>query len=98
MIDQVIDCQTRLIAALDAREADAILAATDALADAVKALRLSAKTPAREKLSHGLKQSEAARIRVKHLTAWNRQKIDRLGEIRGQSNGNIYAKPHEIAK
>jgi hypothetical protein len=42
------------------------------------------------KLAYGMKQAEAARIRVKYLTAWNRQKIDRLAELRGQSSPHTY--------
>jgi hypothetical protein len=37
-----------------------------------------------------MKQAEAARIRVKYLRAWNRQKIDRLAELRGQKSSIIY--------
>jgi hypothetical protein len=95
MIGDVIDCQTRLIAALDARDADAILSASAALAQTVEILRLSPAAPASDQLTLGLKQTEAARIRVKYLTAWNRQKIDRLAELRGQFSGNIYTKPRE---
>lgn len=98
MIADVIECQARLIAALDARDADAILGATKALARAVELSRGEHRAASIEQLVHGLKQADAARIRVKYLTAWNRQKIDRLAELRGQIAGNIYAKPHEIAK
>ncbi len=95
MIGDVIDCQTRLIAALDARDADAILSASAALAQAVEILRVSPATPNSDQLTLGLKQADAARVRVKYLTAWNRQKIDRLAELRGQFSGNIYPKPRE---
>jgi hypothetical protein len=95
MLRTVLDCQRRLIESLDAQDADAILAATAALADATDGLRSSRETSDRPSLELGLKQVEAARIRVKYLTAWNRQKIDRLAEYRGQSSRNIYAKPHE---
>lgn len=90
----VIDCQALLIAALDAQDPDAILRASVGLADAVEDLRHSAAAPVGDSLVFGLKQAEAARIRIKYLTAWNRQKIDRLAVLRGQSSGNIYAKPH----
>ena len=40
MIGDVIDCQTKLIAALDARDADAILSASTALAQAVEREKL----------------------------------------------------------
>lgn len=95
MMGDVIDCQARLIAALDARDADAILSASAALAQAVDILRPSSTSPDLDQLELGLKQAEAARIRVKYLTAWNRQKIDRLAELRGQLSGNIYTNPRE---
>jgi hypothetical protein len=91
MMQRVIDCQAELIAALDAQDADAILSASDALADAVEQLRQSS-SPVGEAIAFGLKQAEAARIRVKYLTAWNRQKIDRLAEVRGQLSSATYAK------
>jgi hypothetical protein len=91
----VLDCQARLIAALDSSDTDAIQSASAALAAAMEALRLDRGSIDRSLLELGLKQTEAARIRVKYLTAWNRQKIDRLTELRGQSSGNIYAKPRE---
>jgi hypothetical protein len=95
MIDAVIDCQTKLIAALDAGDADAMLLAANALAMAVEALRKSPEAAATDQLTYGLRQSEAARIRVKYLTAWNRQKIDRFAKLRGQSKSNIYEKLRE---
>lgn len=91
MMQRVIDCQAELIAALDAQDADAIIIASNALADAVEHMRHS-PSPVREALVFGLKQAEAARIRVKYLTAWNRQKIDRLAEVRGQFSSATYAK------
>lgn len=93
MMQALIDCQAALIAALDAQDADAILSASNALADAVEHLRQKPATPVGDALAFGLKQSEAARIRVKYLTAWNRQKIDRLAEVRGQLSSVTYAKP-----
>ena len=57
--------QTELIAALDAGDPDAILAASASLADAVEAVR-SGVTAGREHLDHGLKLADAARIRVNY--------------------------------
>lgn len=91
MIDRVIACQTDLIAALDACDADAVLAASQALAQVLEALPADKAPVDPEQLAYGMKQAEAARIRVKYLTAWNRQKIDRLAEIRGQSSSITYA-------
>lgn len=92
---KVLDCQARLIAALDDSNADAILSASAALSAAVEELPQKRCDIDPAMLELGLKQTEAARIRVKYLTSWNRQKIDRLAELRGQSSGNIYAKPQE---
>lgn len=91
----VLNCQAALIAALDSRDADAIRMASAELGVAMEELSIGRGTIDRSMLELGLKQTEAARIRVKYLTAWNRQKIDRLAELRGQSNGNIYTKPLE---
>lgn len=90
MIDSLIACQNDLIAALDARDADAVVASTHALAAAVEELSANDFVVNQELLVHGMKQAEAARIRVKYLTAWNRQKIDRLAELRGQKSAIIY--------
>jgi hypothetical protein len=90
MIDNLIACQNDLIAALDARDADAVVAATHALSAALDALSVTDAMVDQELLAHGMKQAEAARIRVKYLTAWNRQKIDRLAELRGQKSAIIY--------
>jgi len=95
MIDHLIACQKDLIAALDARDADAVVAATHALAAAVDALPMDDVMADPEQLAHGMKQAEAARIRVKYLTAWNRQKIDRLAELRGQKSSIIYTAPRK---
>jgi hypothetical protein len=90
--DRLIVRQTELIAALDAGDPDAILAASAAMADAVEAVR-GGQAPRLGHLDHGLKLADAARIRVNYLTAWNRQKIDRLAHLRGQSTDTVYAKP-----
>ncbi len=92
MIDLVIACQTDLIAALDARDADAVLVATQALADVLERLPDDKEAVDADLLAYGMKQAEAARIRVKYLTAWNRQKIDRLAEFRGQASSDTYTR------
>ncbi|MFN3619012.1 hypothetical protein [Sphingorhabdus sp.] len=91
MIDIIIARQTDLIAALDAFDADAVVAASRALADVLAALPEDDRPVDAEQLAYGMKQAEAARIRVKYLTAWNRQKIDRLAEIRGRTSPHTYA-------
>lgn len=92
MIESIIARQTDLIAALDAFDADAVMAASRALAEVLAALPQDESPVDPEQLALGMKQAEAARIRVKYLTAWNRQKIDRLAEIRGQSSSTTYVK------
>lgn len=95
MMDAVIQYQADLIAALDMQDADAILSASGALSSAIERLRQERHVPPQGQLSHGLKQAEAARIRVKYLTAWNRQKIDRLAECRGQISSAVYVIPQK---
>jgi hypothetical protein len=90
--DQLITRQTELIGALDAGDPDAILAASAALAKAVEILRADNRRPDRQNLDHGLKLAHAAQIRVNYLTAWNRQNIDRLAQIRGQATNATYNK------
>lgn len=94
----VLRRQAELIAALDARDADAILAASNALGSAVEQLRTSTAAVEKATVDYGLKQSDAARIRVKYLTAWNRQKIDRLAELRGQVSAGTYTNPRVSAR
>jgi hypothetical protein len=94
MLEALLDCQAKLIAALDAQDADDILSASNALAAAVATVKLDVNADLQEKVAHGLKLAEAASIRVKYLTAWNRQKIDRLAEIRGQSSPDSYVNLH----
>jgi hypothetical protein len=95
MMDAVLQCQSDLIAALDSQDADAILSASGALSVAIEKLKQVRQAPAKEQVSYGLKQAEAARTRVKYLTAWNRQKIDRLAEYRGQASSAVYVMPQK---
>ena len=94
-MDAVLQCQSDLIAALDSQDADAILSASGALSVAIEKLKQVRQAPAKEQVSYGLKQAEAARTRVKYLTAWNRQKIDRLAEYRGQASSAVYVMPQK---
>jgi len=83
-LEHVIECQRRLIAALDARDASSLETATTQLSDALLALQANGAVyevaPAR--LDHAMKQAKAARIRVNVLSDWTRQRIDRLAELR----------------
>jgi transposase len=92
MIDDMIERQAALIAALDTGDADAILAATEGLAWVVEAFRTRPTSVDPNRLGYALKQAHAASIRVNYLSHWTRQKIDRLAEHRGQRPGLTYAK------
>ncbi len=90
-IKDIIALQSNLISALDAVDADAVIEATRALKDALAALKIDDTPKDAEQLALGLKEAEAARIRVKYLTAWNRQKIERLARFRGQTSSLTYS-------
>jgi hypothetical protein len=91
--EHLIERQTELIAALDAGDADAIIAVSANMAAILRTIRDDAAKCNPKHIEQGLKLAEAARIRVNYLTAWNRQKIDRLAQLRGQATGTTYAKP-----
>jgi hypothetical protein len=93
----VISCQAALIAALDAGDADALIAASEALSASLAELKADGVPLDRETATLALKQSEAAQIRVRYLTAWNRQKLDSLSAIRGQVPAAAYARPQIMA-
>ena len=97
-IEGVIACQSRLLAALDARAVEAIENETAALARLLAALKGAPSEPSR--IEHARKQTEAARIRVNVLSDWTRQRIDRLAELRGQPSNKpvgTYAKPRSFS-
>ena len=102
VLQRVIDCQQALLAALDARDAQAIEAASAQLAAAVAAAKgVAVWRPSREsrdQLEHALKQSDAARIRVNILTDWTRQRIERLAQLRGDQSAQTYARPRNAGR
>ena len=83
-LDLVIECQEKLIAAIDRCDAAAIEAATTELSSALSVLREqgAVRDGDRERVEHAMKQAEASRVRVNVLSHWTRQRIDRLEEIR----------------
>lgn len=85
-IEAVLDCQSDLITAIDTRDVDAIIRASEALAAAVTRLRNVESWPAdalaAERLRSALHQNQAAAIRINLQAFWTRQNIDRLAEIR----------------
>jgi hypothetical protein len=96
-LDDVIQCQRELLAALDARDVARLEAACSNLAAAVQSAKSvdvwEDQAETRAKLDYGLKQSAAARTRVNILTEWTSQKIDRLAELRGITTPSVYTNP-----
>ena len=83
-LEHVIECQQRLIAALDARDVTALETATTHLSDALRSLQAAGGVYAVDpgRVDHAMRQAKAARIRVNVLSDWTRQRIDRLAELR----------------
>jgi hypothetical protein len=87
-IETLIACQSALLDALDAGDVAAIEDTTARVAAAVAAVRARGGwtdgAPEKDRISHALKQAEAARTRVNFLTDRTRRRIERLSELRGQ--------------
>ena len=85
-IDDIVALQDALIAALDARDIGRIERSTEALASAVAAARgrdvWADDAALHGRLGHALRQTEALRARVNYLATGNRERLDRLTEIR----------------
>ena len=83
------------MAALDARDVEAIKRACTALSIATEALQQAGTweaTPATQsRFDYALKQSKAAAMRVNTLSHWTRQKIDQLRELRSGNVIHTYA-------
>lgn len=92
MIEAIVERQAELIAALDAGDADAIVAASKTLSATLGAFRAHTAIVDPARAEYALKQAHAASIRVNYLSHWTRQKIDRLAEHRGQKPGLTYTK------
>jgi hypothetical protein len=96
-LDNVIQAQKKLIAALDAQDVDAISAASEELAALLDVLRVDgawyATSSARYKIEFALKQTNAARMRVNYLSNWTRQKIEMLFSLRLEDGLSLYKKP-----
>lgn len=92
-LKNVIAAQSSLIAALDARSPDDIVAATTRLAETIALLNEhNASRQDAAKIDHAMRQSNAALTRVHILSDWNRQRIDRLAELRGQKPRIAYGR------
>lgn len=96
LMAEMIARQDALIAALDRRDATAIEAASSALADCVARMRARSAWhdggALRDQISHALKQSDAATMRVNYLKDWTRQRLDGLASLRGQDTPSLYTR------
>jgi hypothetical protein len=96
-MNDVIAAQSRLISALDGRSPDDIVAASAMLAAAISLLKTcDTDTQNRHDMAgidHAMRQSDAARMRVNILSDWNRKRIDRLSELRGNGPRIGYGRP-----
>lgn len=97
VISELIACQDRLLAALDARDVGAIEAATAALAKCVDGAKAQGVwrdgRELRSGIDHALRQNDAARIRVNIMSEWTRRRRAQLAELRGQASAHVYRKP-----
>lgn len=89
-LEHVIECQQRLIEALDARDAERLERATEELSGALALLKAAGAVYDIDahRLEHATKQAQAARIRVNVLSDWTRQRIDRLAELRSRKSAS----------
>ncbi len=95
-LETIVTAQARLIEAIDSRDPDLLEAATAALADAVARAKevgaWNASAEAKPRLDRALRQADAAKTRINCLSAWTRQRIDRLAELRGSRTSLVYTK------
>ncbi len=91
-IEQVIDAQAALIAALDAGDVAAIEQATASLSQLLSAMKSGGPvvTVRTKRVDHALKQTDAARTRVNFLADRTRQRLDRLAQRRGGQRPPTY--------
>lgn len=85
-IEAVLDCQAKLIAAIDRHDAGLIVGACEALAAAVARLGDAADWPTdgsvAPRIHAALEQNGAALRRLNLFRHWTRQRIDRVNELR----------------
>ena len=88
-LERIVARQSELIAALDAQDATAIIAATESLAAAIS---LAKNDPlqfdnhaSKERVAEALQIANSASIRINYLMHWTRQRIGKIAELRGQA-------------
>ncbi len=98
-LDRLVEAETRLIAALDADDIQAIEAAIPAFGTSVQGLRSGGtwrQTPGViERLVKAFELAEAARVRVRYLADRNQQRIDLLATAAGRFDCTpaVYSRP-----
>lgn len=99
-LQQLRDAQTALIAALDARDIDAVAAANDAVAVAVGNMRVAGgwreRPGVREELIQVLKSAEAARGHINALADRNRRNLDKLVSLAGPPRATSYGRSGKL--
>jgi len=100
-LQQLSDAQSALIAALDARDADAIEAANAAVAVAVEEVRVVGgwnEAPGlREELIQVLRNAEAARGHVNALADRNRRNLDKLISLGNAPRATAYGRSGKLS-
>ena len=100
-LQQLSDAQSALIAALDARDVDAIEAANAAIAVAVEEVRVvggwNVRPALREELIQVLKSAEAARGHVNALADKNRRNLDKLISLGSAPRAAAYGRSGKLS-
>ncbi|HWI87257.1 MAG TPA: hypothetical protein VNT42_13175 [Sphingomonas sp.] len=100
LLQQLNDAQAALDAALDARDLDALDAASAAVAVVVEEVRVVGgwrdRPGLREDLVQILKNAEAARGRINALTDLNRRRLDKLVSLAGAPRAVAYQRSGKL--
>lgn len=94
-VESIIETQAALMNAIDARDVARIEQTTKDLARAIEQVRHRGAIIAGEKLKadlgYALKQTEALRARVNFMALRNREKLEKLEQMRGAALPHVYA-------
>lgn len=93
-VESIIEIQAALMDAFDARDIVRIEQATKDLARAVAQVRQRGAILAGDKLrsdvGYALKQTEALKTRVNYMALRNREKMEKLDQMRGAAAPHVY--------
>ena len=94
-IETIVALQAELMEAIDARDVGQIESRTRDLWRALEQIRGRGAIVAGERvktdLDYALRQTEALRTRVNYMAVRNREKMERLDQMRGASTPHTYA-------